>query len=612
MTSYSPDYQDIDTLPNLSGILFNNVDDDAIIQAIGDDIFSFQDGQEVCVLTTTCEADESYESQEHLLNNNDGGEDIINEEVGNATNEQPPIHQGEGRSVKNKTRLRKCKRLEEKISAVKRDIADMLGQEDSKDSNSKKHIRSCSYCHLMYMDEEHEKEHCASGDHLLNVMAEQGTKKELLAREERELGTIILPKSCSICKKVFPRKREFLTHHRRLHSYIQPYQCVRCDEKFYRRCDLLQHIRMHLDLRAFKCRECPKSFNQQLKLESHLIHQHNYPDNRLRRYKCTECEQLFISKSEVDAHMKVHTHFKNYVCDECGRRFTNRTSLNAHRNLHTGETPYSCDQCDYKAKTLNLLKRHQRRHTGERPYHCNICEYAASSSSGLKRHLNQHLAEKPFHCPYCTYKSSTIENIRKHIKKTKKHKGLFVYPCKLCSYASDDAAQYIRHMQNEHGSIGNNASIISGMLQQQLTSVTITKPTNSNTTNNSRSFQHTDNGGVVIMTSQEEMEVYKQEEDGGDMVLCNVTSEPTSSSTEVDDTSATAATSSQPSHTIDLSLLNAIMSIPNLQKIIFPAPQGGDGEQASLTLIVADGNQHDGDDVDHTTTATIEVIEENG
>ena len=36
-----------------------------------------------------------------------------------------------------------------------------------------------------------------------------------------------------------------MVHHRR-HAGAQPYHCVRCQKKFFRKCDLLAHLRCHL------------------------------------------------------------------------------------------------------------------------------------------------------------------------------------------------------------------------------------------------------------------------------------------------------------------------------------------------------------------------------
>ena len=55
---------------------------------------------------------------------------------------------------------------------------------------------------------------------------------------------------------------------------------------------LCKNNRLHLMLcvvgmSSFKCQECGKGFQQESKLTSHLIHDHQYMDNRPRRYKCT-------------------------------------------------------------------------------------------------------------------------------------------------------------------------------------------------------------------------------------------------------------------------------------------------------------------------------------
>jgi len=307
-----------------------------------------------------------------------------------------------------------------------------------------------------------------------SLQAERGTNNDILNSEETKFGIILLPATCKECSKSFNKKREFLTHYRRVHSGLKPYSCIRCEEKFYRRCDLLSHLRTHFGLQTFNCRECDRSFNQNDKLMAHLVNQHQYSDDRPRKFKCQKCKKMFITKKELENHLKVHTGYKNFQCENCKKKFTSQYSLQCHLRLHSGIFPYKCDICDFKTTRKNGLTRHKRIHDGLRPFKCDYCNYSSTTSSGLKRHLNQHTNHKPFQCPYCDYKSNNIENIRKHIKKTKKHVGLKVYPCRFCSFACDVASEFISHMKTEHGIIEEQAAKSSGILRSE---VTITKAT---------------------------------------------------------------------------------------------------------------------------------------
>jgi len=496
--------------------------------------------------------------------------------------------------------------LKEKIKELKRKKDDTL---ENVFLSPKKNVADmrCDLCAVTYRDADHKESHCAGSEHLLNEQADRGTNKEALRKEEEELGLKFptFPLACLICDKEFKKKREFLTHHRRHHSHMRPYSCTSCPagDSFFRRCDLLQHLRTHLGMSSFKCQECGKGFQQESKLTSHLIHDHQYMDNRPRRYKCTECEKLFITKTEVEHHMNVHTSLSKFYCHHCQKGFSSHQSLMAHQRLHSGEYAFSCDMCKFKCNNRGNLTIHKRIHTGEKPFKCTVCSYVCSASSRLKRHMNQHLVEKPYRCPYCNYSAACINNLRSHIKKTKKHKGLLMYPCKFCSFASDAAETFVDHMKQEHGSIEEGATKMAGMIRCSSTSNTVTitdqQQQEQQEQQEQQQQQHhgeeENHGGDGVFSGENQLAVdgVTSHEPSDDDLGVFVAGESGDVIYEVKrggegDNQQPLLLGQDPTNTIDVSLFNAIIQFPNLQKIIIP--QG----DLPLTLIF-DAAKEDGE-----------------
>jgi len=73
----------------------------------------------------------------------------------------------------------------------------------------------------------------------------KGTQAEELLKEER-LFNPLKSGHCPDCGEAFKKRRELLVHHRRAHSGLRPYRCVRCELSFFRTCDLIAHLRSHL------------------------------------------------------------------------------------------------------------------------------------------------------------------------------------------------------------------------------------------------------------------------------------------------------------------------------------------------------------------------------
>ncbi|XP_078483011.1 uncharacterized protein LOC100181901 [Ciona intestinalis] len=415
----------------------------------------------------------------------------------------------------------------------------------------------CGVCRFTYSTYKEKQAHMKGSDHICKREALSGTNFKMLADETELLKAVEnLPQPCSVCKKPLPSLQEFLVHHRK-HSGKIPFVCIRCKSSFAKRSDLIYHIKKHLGVNNFMCSRCPQSFRQQSRLTSHMIAQHGVKDTRPRNFNCTECNESFMTKSAVNMHMQSHTGYRPIICTECGHGFRSNNALAAHQRVHTGEKPFKCDMCTFSTKTKQLLSRHIRKHTGEKPYKCEHCTFSTACSAGLKRHILQHTGSKPFRCPYCSYRSSNIENLRKHIKSTTKHTGLKIYPCHHCDFSCDQGSDYLKHMKQHFPYLdvdSESATKLAGILVSEQNDELEKSPAQPHTayTNSELPISSCKDEDVEMMVTTMKEDQNKTRGETGNLAE------------------------------LDAEFLNALIKIPNLQRIILPQ----DSSNGPVTLVI--------------------------
>lgn len=219
-------------------------------------------------------------------------------------------------------------------------------------------------------------------------------KTTLGVSESRDAGEET-PQTCSVCNKLF-RRRKYLRTHMRVHTGEKPYMCTVCKKQFSHKKNLLIHVRAHTGERPFACPICAKSFNRKTTLMNHeRLHSGEKP------YVCTVCEGRFTGRQNLSNHEKLHTGERAYACSVCEKRFSSKQGLLKHRSLHGDRKPHVCSVCQKSFGRKELLVRHERRHSGEQCYVCGVCQKGFTQKEHLARHEVRHSGERSHICNLC-------------------------------------------------------------------------------------------------------------------------------------------------------------------------------------------------------------------
>ncbi|XP_075978736.1 uncharacterized protein LOC142978256 isoform X2 [Anticarsia gemmatalis] len=107
------------------------------------------------------------------------------------------------------------------------------------------------------------------------------------------------PHKCPECGKHFAQSTQMQVH-RRGHTGARPYMCRICERPFSHSNALMLHLRRHTGEKPFPCAECPLSFSQLPHMKAHMFKIHG----KVNPYKCLKCEDYFKLKKDLLVHKK--------------------------------------------------------------------------------------------------------------------------------------------------------------------------------------------------------------------------------------------------------------------------------------------------------------------
>ncbi|PIO26132.1 hypothetical protein AB205_0095040, partial [Aquarana catesbeiana] len=114
----------------------------------------------------------------------------------------------------------------------------------------------------------------------------------------------------------------------------------------------------HTEESSLSCSVCGKLFTKKRELLKHKKYH-----NAERPYSCSECGKCFTSKQNLHVHQRIHTGVRPFPCSVCGKCFTTKQNLLTHRYSHTGERRYSCSECGKCFTSKQYLLTHRYSHT---------------------------------------------------------------------------------------------------------------------------------------------------------------------------------------------------------------------------------------------------------
>ncbi|XP_059149196.1 serine-rich adhesin for platelets-like [Physella acuta] len=206
----------------------------------------------------------------------------------------------------------------------------------------------------------------------------------------RMLGISAKPKNahhqlcphCTVCKQVFPDRKQVRNHIRLQHPKPCTKKCSQCNRKFSQVSHLNAHIAsVHLRDKKYVCPQCGKRFSDSSNFRKHVK---AHSDERC--FKCQLCGKDFRQKAHLKHHMNTHMPVKNEQCGICGERFTRAFTRKQHELQHTKQNKIQCVHCDKIFYKQQVYKQHLKIHINERNYVCTHCSKAFRTKANLTRH----------------------------------------------------------------------------------------------------------------------------------------------------------------------------------------------------------------------------------
>ena len=203
----------------------------------------------------------------------------------------------------------------------------------------------CEYCNRKFKSDESLFGH---------ITLKHPEKHEFLQFMEEVNGKF----QCSICRKVFPKRRRCNIHIRSKHKIGAKLQCDICQKLFYFKHELDLHMVKHNQKKDAYCHLCGKGVRVAANLQRHMVAFHtNKAEKELaRKFFCTVCGKGFFTSGALKEHEMLHGDNYNFQCSECPKTFKQSAGLRTHFKRHHTDFEKTPEQ---KAKFAAYMQQYR-------------------------------------------------------------------------------------------------------------------------------------------------------------------------------------------------------------------------------------------------------------
>ncbi|EFN87225.1 Zinc finger protein 711 [Harpegnathos saltator] len=238
-----------------------------------------------------------------------------------------------------------------------------------------------------------------------------------------------------------------------------PYECDACNQRFYRRYELIYHYKNAHRRLMYQCKHCIYGTNCEEDMKSHIRdHSNNQEesiidpepslesdpcDNHSCKNSCIEnnilheydvCNQRFRKINELTNHLtEDHKDFMSHR-EHCAYETNDEENLKDHiRRVHRNIQEKSNISEPVPSWENDPCTKYTSRNNSNEKYkidqeQCQICNQKFCSEQELMHHLiKAHGRQTTFNCSQCTYKTNYKFNYQRHWNV--KHKDNYDYPC---------------------------------------------------------------------------------------------------------------------------------------------------------------------------------------
>ena len=165
---------------------------------------------------------------------------------------------------------------------------------------------------------------------------------------------------CTICKKIYPKRRRCNIHIRSKHKIGAKLQCEICQQMFYFKHELELHMVKHTQAKDAYCHLCGKGVRVAANLQRHMIAFHtNKAEKELARtFFCTVCGKGFFTSGALKEHEMLHSDAYNFQCSHCPKTFKQSAGLRTHFKRHHTNFEKTPEQ---KAKFAAYMQQYRAR-----------------------------------------------------------------------------------------------------------------------------------------------------------------------------------------------------------------------------------------------------------